>query len=255
MSKIMENRNSMKCPDFSQGMKTTDQQAGVAHPPHNKAAIKELTQLPSFDGVAVNDSYMNLLDTRHSVRSYDLEAGMSQAELAYMLWTAFGIKEIKGKTGEATTRPAPSGGARHAFELYAAVQNVEGLKAGIYRHVPTANVGEKVVSIEYLGEIENHPDTLVEMLAKQGWTKTAPVTLFITCVPYRAEWRYGEMAHRVVLIDLGHIGQNIMLSAVALGMGSCCIAAFNQVKSDDVLRVNGVDEFTVYAVTVGKAKE
>jgi len=116
-------------------------------------------------------------------------------------------------------------------------------------------VGEKLVSVEFLGAIENHPETVVEMLAQQGWTKTAPCILFVTAVPYRAEWRYGEMAHRVVLIDLGHVGQNIMLSAAALGLGSCCIAAFDQKQSDAVLKVDGNDEFTVYAITVGKARE
>ncbi|MCL2350315.1 MAG: SagB/ThcOx family dehydrogenase [Defluviitaleaceae bacterium] len=255
MTKIQENRNGMKCPDFSKGMKKTDQQAGVAHPPHNKPAENPLIVLPSFEGISINDSYLNLLDERHSVRTFNAEAAVSQAKLAYMLYTAFGIKEIKGKSGEATARPAPSGGARHAFELYAAVRNVEGLEAGIYRYVPTANIGEKVVSIEFIGAIENHDETLVKMLAEQGWSKNAAFVLFVTCVPYRAEWRYGEMAHRVVLIDLGHIGQNVMLSAVSLGLGSCCIAAFNQKISDATLQVDGNDEFTVYAIPVGVPKE
>jgi len=254
MSKIQENRNFMKCPNFFEGMKKTDQQKSVMHPPHNKEAVRELIVLPSFENVVKNDSYVNLLDVRRSVRNYDTDAGMTQAELAFMLHTAFGIQEIRGAKGEASIRPAPSGGARHAFELYAAVQNVEGLEAGVYRYVPTANVGEKIVSVEYVGAIENHPETIVEMLAKQGWTKTAPVVIFITSVPYRAEWRYDEMAHRVVLIDLGHIGQNIMLSAASLGLGSCCLAAFDQKRSDKVLEVDGNDEFVVYAITVGKAK-
>ena len=255
MNKIQENRNAMKCPNFSRGMKKTDQQNGVPHPPHNREATGELIILPGFDGVVANDSYTTLLDVRRSLRTYDTETPMTQAQLAYMLYTAFSIQEIKGKNGEATMRPVPSGGARHAFEVYAVVQNVEGLGKGVYRYVPTANVGEKVVSIEFVSEIENHPETVAEMLASQGWTKNAPVVIFITCIPYRAEWRYGEMAHRVVLIDLGHMGQNIMLSAASLGLGSCCIAAFDQKASDTHLKVDGNNEFTVYAITVGKAKE
>jgi SagB-type dehydrogenase family enzyme len=254
MSKILENRNAMKCPNFSRGMKKTDQQTGLPHPPHNKEATGELITLPAFDGVVANDSYTNLLDIRRSLRTYDEKTPMTQSQLAYMLYTAFGIQEIKGKTGEATNRPAPSGGARHAFELYAAVRNVEGLTPGIYRYVPTANVGKKVVSVEFLGEVENHAEAIVDMVAQQGWAKAAPCVLFVTSIPYRAEWRYGEMAHRVILIDLGHMGQNIMLSAAALGLGSCCIAAFDQKQCDTYLKIDGIDEFTVYAVTVGKAK-
>jgi SagB-type dehydrogenase family enzyme len=75
--------------------------------------------------------------------------------------------------------------------------------------------------------------------------------LFFTCLPYRGEWRYAEMAHRVMLIDLGHVGQNVMLSAAALGMGSCCFAAFDSTQCDKALGVDGFDEYTVYAVSVG----
>ncbi|MCL2620741.1 MAG: SagB/ThcOx family dehydrogenase [Defluviitaleaceae bacterium] len=254
MSKIQENRNHMKCPDFSKGMKRTDQQKGVEHPPHGKAVTGKLITLPAFDNVVVNDSYTNLLDTRRSLRTYDADKAITQAQLAYMLYTAFGIQEIKGKSGEASMRPAPSGGARHAFELYVTVQNVEGLEEGLYRYVPTENVGKKAVAVEFLGTIDDYKDTVVKMLASQGWSKDAPAIIFITSLPYKAEWRYGEMAHRVVLIDLGHVGQNIMLSAVALGLGTCCVAAFDQEVADTHLKVDGNDEFTVYAITLGYAR-
>jgi len=254
MTKTQENRNFMKCPDFSKGMKKTDQQKGVEHPPHGKAVTGKLITLPPFDSVVINDSYTNLLDTRRSVRTYDADKAMTQAQLAYMLYTAFGIQEIKGKNGEASTRPAPSGGARHAFEIYITVQNVEGLEEGLYRYVPTENVGKKVVAVEFLGGSGNYKKTTTKMLASQGWSKDAPAIFFITSLPYKAEWRYGEMAHRVVLIDLGHVGQNIMLSAVALGLGTCCVAAFDQEIADATLKVDGNDEFTVYAIPIGTAK-
>jgi len=114
MSKIQENRNNMKCPDFSKGMKRTDQQKGVDHPPHGKAVTGKLITLPSFDNVAVNDSYVDLLDNRRSLRTYDSEKAMTQAQLAYMLYNAFSIQDFRGMKNEATLRPAPSGGARHA---------------------------------------------------------------------------------------------------------------------------------------------
>jgi SagB-type dehydrogenase family enzyme len=79
--------------------------------------------------------------------------------------------------------------------------------------------------------------------------------LLFTCLPYRGEWRYRQMAHRVMLIDVGHVGQNAMLSASALGLGSCCLAAFDSAKCDDALGVNGVDEYTIYAVTAGNINE
>jgi len=252
MSKIPENRNFMKCPVFSDGMKKSDQHNGVPHPIHCHPPKGELIKLAPFDAaICVDDSYQSLLDTRRSLRQYDPEAVMAQEQLAFMLWSAQGVQSYRGVGNIATLRPAPSGGARHPFELYAAVRNVAGLDEGIYRYVPTENIGEKQVSVERVGGFENYAEQLTAMVAGQKWAADAPVVLFLSCVPYRAEWRYHEMAHRVVLIDLGHVGQNIMLSAVALGLGSCCMAAFSQKTSDEVIGLDGVDEYVVYAVSVG----
>jgi nitroreductase len=62
------------------------------------------------------------------------------------------------------------------------------------------------------------------------------------------------MAHRVMLIDLGHLGQNVMLSAAGLGLGSCCMAAYDQTLCDETLGLDGLTEYTVYAISVGAAQ-
>ena len=92
------------------------------------------------------------------------------------------------------------------------------------------------------------------MLAGQRWASHAPVVVFYSCVAYRAEWRYCTMAHRVVLIDLGHVGQNFMLSAATMGLGSCCMAAFNQKLCDEAFGFDGYEEYTVYACSLGKTR-
>jgi len=257
-NQIKQNRDFMKCPAFAETMKTSDQTLGRPHPPHGKTVEGPLITLHPFDerphSPVVEGSYPALLDARRSVRVYDESIPMTQSQLAYMLYTAQGIQDYRGKDEAFTLRPVPSGGARHPFETYIAVRNVEGLEAGVYYYVPTANVGEKKVSIVYLGPLEDWDNQIPKMLLDQKWAAKAPVIMFLTCVPYRSEWRYKELSHRVVLIDLGHIGQNIMLSAVSLGLGSCCMAAYDQDLCDKALGLDGIDEYTVYAVAVGKGK-
>jgi SagB-type dehydrogenase family enzyme len=66
------------------------------------------------------------------------------------------------------------------------------------------------------------------------------------------EWRYLETAHRVILLDAGHVCQNLYLACENIGAGTCAIAAYEQEAMDELLQVDGEDEFTVYLAPVGK---
>ena len=246
------NRDFMKCPDFNNITHQSDQEKELTQPPLNKETSGEIIRISAvFDDVVKHDSYSALLDSRRSERMYDKDAVMTQNQLAFILWSTQGVQNIKGNN-YAALRPVPSGGARHPFETYFIARNVEGIKPGIYHYLPLENVGEKHVSIKFIGEFENHKERITDMLAGQKWACNAPVVFFYSCVAYRAEWRYSIFAHRVVLIDLGHIGQNLMLSAAAMDLGSCCLAAYDQKLCDEALCLDGYEEYTVYACTVGK---
>jgi len=251
---IDRNRNYMKCPDFSVVMMETDQQKELPQPPlclEAKGGIIEISS--DFDDVVTNTSYTELLDIRRSERVYNGKKRLSQNQLAFLLWSTQGIQDIRG-ANYAALRPVPSGGARHPFETYFAVRDVEGLAPGIYHYLPLEHVGDKKVAVEFICDVPEHKKTVTEMLAMQKWASAAPVVFFFSCVAYRAEWRYNTAAHRVVLIDVGHVGQNLMLSASAMGLGSCCIAAYNQTLCDKVLGLDGDEEYTVYACTVGETR-
>jgi len=251
MDQMTQNRLFMHCPSFFEKMAESDQAKGVTPPPFGKPIVGEVFTLPSFDGIT-NATYESLLDTRRSVRSYS-DKPMTQEQLAFMLWSVNGIQDVRNNVG--TLRPVPSGGARHPFETYITIKNVEGLAPGLYHYLPAESIGEKTVKIQRLGDIPNYDEAITGMVAGQAWAAKAPIVLFYSCVPYKAEWRYHELAHRVVLIDLGHVGQNAMLSAAALGLGSCCMAAYSQKPSDELIGLDGINEYTVYGVAVGTEQQ
>jgi SagB-type dehydrogenase family enzyme len=66
------------------------------------------------------------------------------------------------------------------------------------------------------------------------------------------EWRYDIAAHRVIAIDAGHVCQNLYLACESIDSGTCAIAAFDQEKMDQLINVNGKDEFVIYLAPVGK---
>jgi SagB-type dehydrogenase family enzyme len=251
---IESNRVFTKCFSFPKDWES-DQKKALAQPPMDKKPKGEVIRLEGgFDNLLAVENYRDLLDARKSERLYDEDKALSQRQLSFMLWSAQGVKYLRGEY--ASMRPVPSGGARHPFELYFTVREggVEGLKEGVYHYLPFENVGAKDAAIEFIAPLANYGESVNNMLSGQQWTTKAPVTFFLSCIAYRAEWRYSIRAHRVLLIDLGHVGQNIMLSAVALGLGSCCLAALDVAQCDSVLQLDGVEEYTVYAATVGYVK-
>ena len=52
--------------------------------------------------------------------------------------------------------------------------------------------------------------------------------------------------------DSGHVCQNLYLACESIGIGTCAIGAYNQAKMDELLKVDGEDEFTIYVATVGQ---
>lgn len=253
MDGINQNRMRMQCPPFKFETISADEQKGLLPPSYQIERTKAFITLPPFANLISGQSYMELLDNRRSERVYT-QTSIAAEQLAFLLWSASGIQYYRGRTKNFTFRPVPSAGARHPFEIYAAIRKVDGLEPGLYHYTPTKHVGEKRVTIEYLGPFDNYEARMTEMLMGQKWATKASVVLFVSCIPYRAEWRYSEGAYRMMLIDLGHIGQNLMLSATALGLGSCPLAAYDQKLCDETFSFNGIDEYTVYAVSVGNLK-
>ncbi len=68
----------------------------------------------------------------------------------------------------------------------------------------------------------------------------------------RMEWRYDLAAHKVIAIDAGHVCQNLYLACTSLGLGTCAIAAYHQEACDELLGVDGEEEFTIYLAPVGR---
>ena len=252
---INRNRDFMKMETYVD-MQTTfksDQTKKLPQPPLGHACKGEITELDSdFENVTQNISYASLLDIRRSVRAFD-DAPITQKQLSFLLWSTQGIQEVRNN-GYATFRPVPSGGARHPFELYFIAISVEGLKQGIYRYAPLEHKGEKKAAVEFKGELDNYDKKIAELFLNYP-PKNVSVVLLLSCVAYRSEWRYGRLAHRPMLIDLGHVGQNIMLSASALGLGSCCYAAYDQKLCDNILNIDGYEEYTVYVCSAGNIRK
>ncbi len=241
---IKTGRDFMKMPNVDADVHS-DQELKLPQPPLVKVPMRsEAIDLPvNFDQLNIETDFLKIINTRQSDRLYT-EASISLLELSYLLWCAQGIKEIRGNN-YATIRTVPCGGARHQFEAYLVLQKIEGLKDGLYHYLPMTH------QIEFLSTNPELKPFLELALGGQSWACKANINLFLSVVPTRCEWRYGIYAHRVALIDAGHISENLYLAANSIGLGGCGVGYIDQVSLDTAFELDGQEEFIFYAFPIG----
>lgn len=229
----------------------SDQELRRPQPPLVKDPMRgkdARTPLPrDFENLTMKNDLVSLIRDRRSARIYTGEE-MTLTQLSFLLWATQGVKKLRGRA-YATLRTVPCGGARHEFETYLLVRNVAGLAPGAYHYLPLDH------ALEYLHPVENIEQAISETLCGQDWACKANVVFYWTMVPYRAEWRYGIYAHRVAMIDAGHVGQNLYLGCTGLGLGTCAIGAFYDPACNAVFELDGVEEYVVYTAPVGTVRE
>jgi SagB-type dehydrogenase family enzyme len=167
-----------------------------------------------------------------------------------MLWSAQGI------TGTSGVRAAPSAGATYPLEIFVFIgkqgiianevkQAPKELQAGIYRYKADSH------SLSLHKPADLRPD-LARAALDQEFIVEAPVVIVICALYDRTSRIYGRRGERYVHIEVGHVGENIHLQALALGLATVEVGAFHDEK---VRKVLGVDEQTkpLYIMPVGKA--
>ena len=229
----------------------SDQERRLPQPPLVKAPMRgpeARIALPrDFDTLELKNDLVGLLRDRRSARIYTDEA-ITLPELSFLLWATQGVKKLRGRA-YATLRTVPCGGARHEFETYLLVRQVAGLRPGAYHYLPMEH------ALEFLHEVEAPEHAVSESLCGQTWAAKANVVFYWAMVPYRAEWRYGIYAHRIALIDAGHVGQNLYLACTGLGLGTCAIGAFSDPMCNALFGLDGTEEYIVYTAPVGTVRD
>ncbi len=177
---------------------------------------------------------------RRSVRLFQ-DVPISLEQLTRLLWAAQGVT---ARSGEHLLRTTPSAGARYPCETYVLVNRVEGLKPGSY-HLCIHDW-----ALEFIKPGELAAD-LVRAAMNQKFLGQASVVLAWTAICRRVLWRYQKRGIRYIFQDAGHIGQNVALAAVAMGLGCCAVGAY---YDDEIAEVIGIDrerEYPVYLNAVG----
>jgi len=227
---------------------TTAQSEGIHPPPAQKPAPPDslVITLPGRDSWTIPPcDIQSAIADRQSHRRFTT-APLTPDELAFLLWASQGVRKVLHEA--AVLRTVPSAGCRHPFETYLGILRVTGIESGIYRYLPLDN------AIIALREGENLPSQLTAAARGQAFAGQAAVTFIWTVIPERTEWRYAEASYKVIALDAGHVCQNLYLACEAIGAGTCAIAAYDQTLLDELVGVDGDQEFSIYLSPVGKIR-
>lgn len=178
---------------------------------------------------------------RRSVRKYRPES-LALFQLSQILWSAQGV------TGGGRLRAAPSAGATYPLEVFAVIgkQAIEELETGIYHY----EVDSHSLSLHKPGDFRID---LARAALDEGFIAVAPVDIVICALHTRTSYRYGRRGERYVHMEVGHVGQNIHLQAVALGLATVEVGAFDDEDVRKVLEAEAQIK-PLYIMPIGKPR-
>jgi SagB-type dehydrogenase family enzyme len=186
---------------------------------------------------------LSLMGKRRTIRRAKPQA-ISLQQLSDCLFAGLGITgETENCVGKLPLSMTPSGGARNPYEAYVFARNVAGLPPGIYHYS---------ASEHSLGLVGRKNDmALSELIGGQEWGDEMACLIMLCAHLDRTMWKYVDAnAYRVVLIEAGHIGQNIMLAATGHGLTACPTAAISHSRVKTELGMTSLTHAPIYALSL-----
>jgi SagB-type dehydrogenase family enzyme len=204
----------------------------------------EVVALPT-DHPPLDISLETVMKTRFSSHHFGPQPLPLQTVSA-LLHYAYGVRRTARayNVKHFPVRLAPSAGGLQPLDLYLVVNDVETLRKGLYYFDPVRH------ALLLLDE-GNMRQRLLNSSIYQDWIMYAPLTFVMVCNMPRIFWKYRARGYRFVHADAGVLAQNFYLVGTALKLNTCAVAAFFDDVINDLVGVDGRNEFTILLFSVG----
>ena len=168
---------------------------------------------PALQGLV---SLEETLTRRRTVRAFT-PTPLPLPEVAQLLWATYGVADKRRGV-----KTAPSAGALYPLDCYLATGEggVTGTEAGVYRYLPE----DHALELQTSGDRRR---AIARASLSQQWMAQAPCMVIITAAYDRTTGKYRERGIRYVHMEVGHAVENLLLQAVALGLGAGIVGAFD----------------------------
>jgi SagB-type dehydrogenase family enzyme len=215
--------------------------------PHARMEFK--TVGVSKDAVALPETeaspLLELIAKRQSCREFGPEP-IRLGELASLLDAGYGLTGLRQwANGHRTLgRPVPSAGGLYPLELYVVCNRVQGVVPGIHHFNAREHTLEPMSPSCTIAEI-------IPELMHQQFLEPASAFCLLTAVLPRTLRKYGARGYRYVLLEAGHVAQNMCLCATEIGLATLCVGGFIDHRLTRRLLLDSSCETALYGVAIG----
>jgi SagB-type dehydrogenase family enzyme len=189
-----------------------------------------------------------LTRSRRSRRDFNA-LSLSRNDFDALVHTACGVTGAMQWAGrEVKLRAYPASGGLYAVQIYPVVLRVEDLAPGIYHYRCVEN------SLDVVKKDIDRTLFVDAMLPAEREMVAGVAAMFCLTGRFaRHERKYGEGGYRMLVAETGHISQNLILTAVALGLSARPFGGvFDDLLNRD-LGLEGEEEQFLLSVLVGHA--
>ncbi len=193
-----------------------------------------------------SQSLWDVISRRRCERNYS-QTPIAKESLSRILHHGYGqTGHFQANGNDVYLRAAPSAGALYPLDIYPLIHNVSGIENGLYHYDVQDHTLESLRPGDFLPKM--YP--LIQP-SNNEWLTSAGAVLFVTATFKRNQLKYGDRGYRGVLLDAGHVSQNILLSCTALGYSACIIVACLDDQVNDFLQIDGIEESVLFAISIG----
>lgn len=195
---------------------------------------------------ACDTAFEEVAERRVTARHFDGRS-IELAQLAKVLHFSYGITRDNADTGYPRPfRAVPSGGALYPLNIYVYASRVRSAEPGLYHFDPEER------NLDVLWQRNDLP-AIARFVFQPELVETAAAVLFVSATFLRSTFKYSDRGYRFALIEAGHVGQNVLLSAQALGLAAAPIGGYLDREVDRYLRLDGLNESVIYMLLLGGA--
>lgn len=187
--------------------------------------------------------FLELIQEGQPPREFDFKA------LSQVLFLSYGVGFHKPGS-PLGFRTVPSAGGLYPCHLYVSLDQIHGIETGVYYFdpigfclVPLSGPGQNLdKNLEDFGILETN--TLVPGNPR--------ISFMITASFYTSAWKYRQRAYRYMLLDAGHLVENLDLALKLYGVAHSVLYDFSDQALSGILGLDPDQEVPLVCVSAGR---